>query len=95
MKNKPAVTWTFENLIETCVSAGWLPSITTLDFELLTGGLAHLVRLMRDNVHPGKIARERPWWEAEERDYQDAKDIYVTLLSQVIKKKTPRNKAMV
>jgi len=74
-------TWTFEALIETCLNAGWLPPIETSLAKYNSAGLAHVLRLMRNHVHPGRHARDRPWVETDEREYQDAEAIYVILLS--------------
>jgi hypothetical protein len=73
--------WTFEVLIEVCLKAGWLRPVSTEIADFDTAGLAHLLRSMRNHVHPGKHARERPWLETDERDYKDAEAIYVALLS--------------
>ncbi|HTG31990.1 MAG TPA: hypothetical protein VLB76_03590 [Thermoanaerobaculia bacterium] len=73
--------WTFDNLIEVCLRAGWLPPVSTAVADYNSAGLAHLLRLMRNHVHPGKHVRERPWIETDERDYKDAEAIYLILLS--------------
>lgn len=83
-------TWTFETLIEVCLKAGWLPPVETSVARYNTAGLAHLLRLMRNYVHPGRRAREKPWSETDEREYQDADAIYLVLLSTL--GKVPRNK---
>jgi hypothetical protein len=89
--NDPA-TWTFENLIQVCMAAGWLPPVSTEVATYNPAGLAHLLRTMRNHIHPGRRVRERPWLEAEVGEYKDAEAIYVTLLatlpSKVRKKKT-------
>jgi hypothetical protein len=76
-------TWTFEALIEVCLNAGWLPPVETPLARYNVAALAHTLRLMRNYVHPGREARERPWSEADERDYQDASAIYVILFSRL------------
>ncbi|HEY2615876.1 MAG TPA: hypothetical protein VGI78_00925 [Acetobacteraceae bacterium] len=40
---------------------------------------------MRNYVHPAKYARERPWSDPDEGEYQVAEAIYVSLLATVIK----------
>lgn len=75
------MTWTFETLIETCLEAGWLPPVETSIARYDSAGLAHILRLMRNHVHPGRQARDCPWVETDERVYQDADAIYVVLLS--------------
>ena len=74
-------TWRFETLIQTCFEASWLRPIETRLGRYDTAGLAHILREMRNYVHPGRQAKERPWLETELRDYEDAKAIYVVLLS--------------
>lgn len=74
-------TWTFETLVEVCLEAGWLPPIETPVARYDSASLAHQLRRMRNHVHPGRHARERPWSETDEREYQDAESIYVVLLS--------------
>ena len=73
--------WTFETLIEVCLSAGWLPTVDTSIARYDTAKLAHVLRLMRNYVHPGKRAKERPWSETDEQEYRDAESIYLILLS--------------
>ncbi|HEX6902897.1 MAG TPA: hypothetical protein VF789_24490 [Thermoanaerobaculia bacterium] len=75
--------WAFESLIEVCLKAGWLPPVSTPVADYNPAGLAHLLRLMRNHVHPGKYARERPWIETDERDYRDAEAIYLILLARL------------
>jgi hypothetical protein len=74
-------SWTFETLIEVCLAAGWLPAVETTVARYNSAALAHTLRVMRNYLHPGKRARERPWSEADEREYQDANSIYLVLLS--------------
>lgn len=77
------ITWKFETLISVCSEAGWLPPVSTPLADYKSEGLAHVLREMRNHVHPGRQARERPWSEMEERDYMDAHAIYIVLLSVV------------
>lgn len=73
--------WRFGVLIDVCLEAGWLPPVETSYASYDPAALAHILREMRNYVHPGRRARERPWVDTEERDVQDAEDIYVILLS--------------
>lgn len=75
--------WTFDTLIETCLAAGWLPDISTESTRVRPHGLAHLLREMRNYVHPGKVATQRPWIEAEAHDFADAEAIYTTLFATI------------
>lgn len=76
--------WTFETLIGVCLSAGWLPRISTEYVQYAPDALADILREMRNLVHPGRFVRERPWLETDERDYKDAEAIYVTLRSKLL-----------
>jgi hypothetical protein len=78
-------SWRFETLIETCLAAGWLPPLASEVARYNPAGMAHSLRKMRNFVHPGKRATERPWIEAEQSDWKDAESIYLTLLSTVVK----------
>lgn len=91
-KNRPRfpgdpTTWSFENLIEVSFQAGWLPSLETPSVRLNSASLAHIIRLMRNQVHPGRQAKEKPWSEIDKRDFDDAIAIYITLLSTLKKDK--------
>ncbi|MCC4118645.1 hypothetical protein LLG90_25120 [Aromatoleum toluclasticum] len=73
--------WKFDTLIETCLAAGWLPQIPTSITTILPGGLAHSLRQMRNYVHPGKVAEERPWIEVDQVEYTSAEAIFTTISS--------------
>ena len=73
--------WRFETLIEVCRAAGWLPPISTSIGEVDPSGLAHILRQMRNLVHPARRVRERPWSEVHHDDYLDAQAIYMILAS--------------
>ena len=77
--------WTFDNLINVCLQAGWLPVLHTDSVEIRPEELAHLLRRMRNHIHPGKVCTESPWIEAERRDFEDAEVIYTTLFATVFK----------
>ena len=51
-------TWTFEALIEVCGKAGWLRPIETAVARYDVQALAHMLRHIRNYVHPAKRARE-------------------------------------
>ncbi|MDE2466030.1 MAG: hypothetical protein KGO02_20285, partial [Alphaproteobacteria bacterium] len=79
----PPSMWTFDTLIHVCLAAGWLPAIETSNLSASPALLAHLLRQMRNNIHPGRVSIERPWVEAERRDFEDAEMIYTTLFATV------------
>ena len=76
-------TWSLETLVEVCLAAGWLPSIRTEALVLKPAAMAHQLRKMRNNIHPGRVCRDRPWIEMEHRDFEDADAIYTTLFARV------------
>lgn len=73
--------WSFDVLINVCLEAGWLPKVTVESTSVYPGGLAHLLRRMRNLIHPGKVCRDKAWIEAEQRDFEDAHAIYTTLFA--------------
>lgn len=83
--------WKFDTLIETCLAAGWLPTISTTIATFSPAGLAHSLRQMRNYLHPGKVAIERPWVEADEIEYTTAESIYATIFSTVTTTKRLKN----
>ncbi len=74
-------TWNFDVLIKVSLAAKWLPPVEGSFGIYSPAGLADLLRGMRNNVHPGRQARERPWVEVDERDYDDAHAIYTIVLA--------------
>lgn len=73
--------WTFDTLIEICLAARWLPTVSTDSTKIRPDELAHVLRQMRNYVHPGKVATQRPWIEVDEHDYAEAEVIYTTLFA--------------
>lgn len=73
-------TWTFETFIDVCSIAGWFATVETAIARYNPGGLAHILRKMRNYVHPSKMARERPWAITDEQEYKDALAIYIVLM---------------
>ncbi|MEX0693968.1 MAG: hypothetical protein WD075_05965 [Rhodospirillales bacterium] len=82
--------WQFETLIEVCFEAGWLSKVETEIAEFFPAGLAHLLRNMRNFVHPGRTVREAPWLAAGQREYEDAQVIYTVLLGVLGKVRTKK-----
>lgn len=77
--------WSFDTLIHVCLAAGWLPVIDTPNVAIRPDGLAHQLRQMRNYIHPGRVCTDRPWVEAERRDFEGAQVIYTTLFAAVFK----------
>lgn len=78
-------TWTFETLIEVCLAAEWLQPVETSVAVYNPAGMAHMLRLMRNLVHPGRHARERPWSVMDEQEYLDADAFYRVMMSKLEK----------
>jgi hypothetical protein len=76
-------SWRFETLIEVSLRAGWLPPVDLRSVTVLPVGLAHTIRQMRNFVHPGKAATERPWIEVDAFDFADAEDIFAALFATI------------
>ncbi len=79
--------WSFNNLIHVCLYAGWLPDIQTPSISIKPDRLAHILREMRNYIHPGRVCIDRPWVEAEQRNFDDAEVIYTTLYATVFESK--------
>lgn len=73
--------WTFDTLIHVCLEAGWLPVIDTASMTVRPDELAHLLRQMRNYVHPGKVSSDHPWIEVDGRDFADAETVYTALFA--------------
>lgn len=71
--------WGFDTLIEVCSNSGWLKPVETSQAVYDSAKLAHLVRNLRNSVHPGRQAIDRPWLEPNEQEYNDAKSIYILI----------------
>lgn len=85
-KNHNALTgWSFNNLIQVCLHAGWLPVIDTPNISIKPEGLALLLKEMRNQIHPGRVCSDQPWIEATKREFDDAEQIYSTLYATVFR----------
>ncbi len=73
--------WTFETLIEICALGKWLPEVESATAIYSQSGLAHILRWMRNLVHPARHSADRPWQEIELRDYEDAEATYTLILA--------------
>jgi len=78
--------WNFDALIETCLAAGWLPPISTTIAKYNPASLAHMLREMRNYIHPGRQARENPWAIVGEDDYKVAEAIFIALKATIFKR---------
>ncbi|MEG6507941.1 hypothetical protein V6C03_03055 [Methyloligella sp. 2.7D] len=87
--------WSFDELIRVCDEAGWLRPVESESYVYNSADLAHLLRTMRNNVHPGRRAKANPWSEPGERDYRDARAIYEILCTAIGKLRAPRLEASV
>ncbi|MCI5179687.1 MAG: hypothetical protein D3911_10310 [Candidatus Electrothrix sp. AW3_4] len=78
------ISWTFNNLIEVCSSAGWLPQVSTDYGKLNSKELANFLRRLRNNIHPGRYCKDRPWIEIDKHDFIYTYSVYLVLLSELI-----------
>jgi hypothetical protein len=85
--------WSFETLVEVCDRAGWLPSLSTELARYNPGGFAHSLRLMRNWIHPGREARERPWQSAFREDYDLALALYTLVATALARPRSIRRGA--
>ncbi|MEG3000968.1 MAG: hypothetical protein RR855_10505 [Comamonas sp.] len=91
-KNRPKIgtpptKWTFDTLIHVCLASGWLPPIKNKNISINPEEIAHWLRQMRNNIHPGRVCTDSPWVESEFRDFRDAELIYAAIFATVFRKK--------
>lgn len=89
-KPEDPTKWSFNNLLNVCLEANWLPNLKTSYAKYNSIGLARYLKLLRNYIHPGRHASEKPWSVICERDYKDAHAIYITLLSQIGTRSRPK-----
>lgn len=68
--------WSLDVLIKVCDEKEWIKPVRTSIAEYDSAKLAHLVRDLRNYVHPGKQAIDRPWLEPDKQEYENAELIY-------------------
>lgn len=71
--------WDFKTLIAIAAEAGWLGGLGVTEYPFYTRGLADLVRLNRNMVHPARYIKERPFLDVGRELFDDAKASYVLL----------------
>ncbi|RUR17190.1 hypothetical protein ELY21_11520 [Legionella sp. km535] len=77
---KDPTTWSFDTLIQVCTKAGWIQNIETENAVFNASEIAHLLRKMRNYVHPARQSKEKPWMVTSEKEYQMAQSIYTALV---------------
>ncbi|RUR14760.1 hypothetical protein ELY21_15365 [Legionella sp. km535] len=77
---KDPTTWSFDTLIQVCTRTGWIQNIETENAVFNASEIAHLLRKMRNYVHPARQSKEKPWMVTSEKEYQMAQSIYIALV---------------
>jgi hypothetical protein len=78
-RNDNPLNWTLENLIEVANQAGWLPNIEEDEVIHVVYGWAHRLRALRNLLHPGRHAIDRPHVKLGKEEWQDALAAYTAL----------------
>jgi hypothetical protein len=82
-KGRPGSTnpleWTLANLISVANAAGWLPNIDDGDVVHVVSGWAHRLRVIRNLLHPGRHAVDKPHTRLGRDGWQDALSAYTAL----------------
>jgi hypothetical protein len=69
--------WSLSNLVNIASRAGWLPIFKVGSEELDTADWVHLIRSLRNLLHPSNHLRNRPRVQIGEQEYEDAYAVYV------------------
>ena len=80
--NNP-LKWNLNNLLEVCSVAGWLPKLSGELVTHVPEGWGHLVRELRNLLHPGLHIRKRPRVTIGFEEFNDAKAAYMLITSQL------------
>ena len=59
LKSKNPITWSLENLINVCVSAGWIPNYETEKFVFSGEAIIKFLKSSRNQVHPKRKLKDR------------------------------------
>src|SRR5699024_1945774 len=81
-KNKPKSDpkkWRLYDLINIAERADWLPKIQIKDDIFLLDALAHVVRALRNFLHPGRVLREKATIGIEKSEAELANSVLVVL----------------
>jgi hypothetical protein len=77
--SKSPLDWRLNTLIEIAAHAGWLPNIDDGDLILPVPSLAHRLRSMRNFLHPGRHAMDKPHARLGKEEWQYAWSGYIAL----------------
>ena len=70
-------------MVQVCDTANWTSLVKTEYANFKPAGLADILRRVRNNIHPGRHAKDKPWSEITARDYKDAHAIYQIMLNKL------------
>jgi len=64
--------WTLANLVSVANEAGWLPNIDDGNVIHVVSGWAHRLRAIRNLLHPGRHAADKPHARLSKEEWLDA-----------------------
>jgi hypothetical protein len=82
-RSKRPIDWNLRFLLEVCSAAGWLPPIESELGTHLTEGWGHVLRSLRNLVHPGRHLLDRPRAIIGREEFEDAQAAYALVKSQL------------
>jgi hypothetical protein len=85
--SRSILKWTLSQLLEAVERAGWMRSIETRIASIRPTELATLVRDWRNLVHPGRVAKDRPWQQMAAEDYEYAHAVFLAMRAALLSKK--------
>jgi len=71
--------WNLNLLMKVAEHAGWLPNIDDGELIFVVSVLAHRLRSMRNFIHPGRHALDKPHARLGEEEWRDAWSGYIAL----------------
>jgi len=81
LKSKNPVGWKLETLIDVCAECGWIPDVKTEQFIFSGKGIAHLLRAIRNQVHPHVQIKKRTGLGLGREQFKDVKAAHQFLSS--------------
>lgn len=68
--------WSLNHLIHIAGASGWLPNLKMEDVELDTEGWVHLIRGLRNLLHPGNHLDVKPKGQISSQEFEDSFAVY-------------------
>jgi hypothetical protein len=82
-RSKKPIDWNLSSLLEVCSAAGWLPPIESELGTHLPEGWGHMLRRLRNLLHPGRHLLDRPRATIGREEFEDAQAAYTLVKAQL------------